>query len=74
MINVDHHARKFGESNYNLKKLLILWSNMILNFSFLPFRSASILGLSLKIIIKLIRKKNKKKQFSILEIKTNVKK
>ena len=74
MINVDHHARKFGESNYNLKKLLILWSNMILNFSFLPFRSASILGLSLKIIIKLIRKKSKKKQFSILEIKTNVKK
>tara|TARA_B100000767_G_scaffold83464_1_gene80386 strand:+ start:5376 stop:6167 length:792 start_codon:yes stop_codon:yes gene_type:complete len=74
MINVDHHARKFGESNYNLKKLLILWSNMILNFSFLPFRAASILGISLKLIIKLIRKKNKKKQFEILEIKTNVKK
>ncbi len=74
MINVDHHARKFGESNYNLKKLLILWSNMILNFSFLPFRAASILGISLKLIIKLIRKENKKKQFEILEIKTNVKK
>ena len=29
MISVDHHARKIGESNYNLKKLLILWSNMI---------------------------------------------
>lgn len=74
MISVDHHARKFGESNYNLKKLLILWSNMILNFSFLPFRAASILGISLKLIIKLIRKENKKKQFEILEIKTNVKK
>ena len=74
MINVDHHARRFGESNYNLKKLLILWSNMILNVSFLPLRSASILGLSLKFIIKLIRKKNIKKQFEILEIKTNVKK
>jgi len=74
MINVDHHARRFGESNYNLKKLLILWSNMILNFSFLPLRSASILGLTLKFIIKLIRKKNIKKQFEILEIKTNVKK
>ena len=74
MINVDHHARKLGKSNYNLKKLLILWSNMILNFSFLPFRAVSILGLSLKLIIKLIRKKNKKKQFKILEIKINVKK
>ena len=24
MISVDHHARKYGESNYNLKKLLLL--------------------------------------------------
>ena len=71
MINVDHHARKLGESNYNLKKLLILWSNMILNFSFQPFRMASIFGIILKLITKLIRKKNNKKQFEILEIKIN---
>jgi len=74
MISVDHHARKHGESNYNLKKLLILWSNMILNFSFFPFRTASVLGITLKFVIKLIRKKNIKKQFEISEIKTNDKK
>ena len=34
MITVEHHERKIGESNYNLKKLFILWSNMILNFPF----------------------------------------
>ena len=71
MITVDHHARKFGESNYNFKKLLILWSNMILNFSFLPFRLASFFGIMLKIIIKIFRKKNKRPQFKILEIRTN---
>ncbi len=74
MISVNHHARKYGESNYNLKKLLILWSNMILNFSFFPFRTASIFGITLKFVIKLIRKKNTKKQFEILEIKINDKK
>ena len=45
MINIDHKARKYGESYYNLKKLFILWSNMFLNFSFFPFRSASIFGI-----------------------------
>lgn len=67
MITVDHHARKKGESNYTFKKLLILWSNMIMNFSFLPFRSASLIGISLKFFIKLIRRGNKKKQYQILE-------
>jgi polyisoprenyl-phosphate glycosyltransferase len=71
MISVNHHERKYGKSNYNLKKLLILWSNMILNFSFFPFRTASVLGIVLKFVIKLIRKKNTKKQFEISEIKTN---
>ena len=74
MISVDHHARKYGESNYNLKKLLMLWSNMILNFSFFPLRAASVLGITLKSVIQIIRKKNIKKQFQILEIKKNAKK
>ena len=68
MITVDHHARKAGQSNYNMKKLLILWSNMILNFSFLPFRPASIVGIVLKVIIKIFRKKNTKSQFEIKEM------
>ena len=72
MITVDHHERKFGESNYNLKKLFILWSNMILNFSFLPIRFASLFGGMLKILIKFFRKKNTKPQFEIKEM-VNVK-
>ncbi len=67
MINVDHHARKVGDSNYTLKKLLILWSNMLWDFSFLPFRPASIFGISLKYIIKFIRKENIKNQYEIIE-------
>ncbi len=67
MISVDHHARKIGQSNYDIKKLFILWSNMILNFSFLPLRPASIVGISLKIAIKIFRKKNLKPQYVIKE-------
>ena len=74
MISVDHHARKYGESNYNLKKLLTLRANLILKISFFPFRTASVLGITLKSVIQIIRKKNIKKQFQILEIKKNVKK
>lgn len=67
MITVDHHARKKGESNYTFQKLLVLWSNMIMNFSFLPLRPASLVGISLKFLIKLFRRDNKNKQFEILE-------
>ena len=66
MIEVDHFARRIGESNYTLKKLFLLWSNMVLNFSFLPFRPVSIFGLIIKIIIKFFRKQNNKSQFKIL--------
>jgi len=68
MITVDHQERKIGESNYDFKKLFILWSNMILNFSFFPFRTSSIFGITLKFFVKLFRKKNKKSQYSIKEI------
>ena len=68
MINVDHNQRKLGESNYTVKKLLILWSSMIINFSVLPFRASSIFGLILKIIIRIFRKKSLKPQYKIIEI------
>ena len=68
MITVDHFARKKGESNYTLNKLLILWSNMVLNFSFYPLRIASLLGSVLKIIVKILRIGNSNKvQFEIIE-------
>ena len=67
MITVEHFAREKGESNYTFKKLLILWSNMVLNFSFYPFRFSSIFGYILKFIITLFRKKNKEPQYEIVE-------
>jgi|TARA_B110000914_G_scaffold212267_1_gene213055 glycosyltransferase involved in cell wall biosynthesis len=66
MITVDHDARLKGHSNYNFKKLLILWSTMVLNFSFYPFRTASLFGIILRFFVKLFIKKNKL-QYEILE-------
>ena len=67
MITVNHNNRLKGESSYTFKKLLILWSNMVINFSFYPLRIASFFGIILQFLVKLIRKKNKKIQYSILE-------
>ena len=67
MITVEHDARHKGESNYTFKKLLILWSNMVINFSFYPIRIASIFGIILKILIKFFRNKDNKNQFKIIE-------
>ena len=44
-ITVSHTKRTRGESNYTLIKLIRLWSWMFLNFSVLPLRMASILGI-----------------------------
>lgn len=43
-IEVAHHARKEGKSNYTLHKLISLWLNTFTNFSILPLRLATILG------------------------------
>ena len=67
MITVDHNNRFRGESSYTFKKLLILWSNMVINFSFYPLRIASFFGILLKLLVKVLRKKNNKMQYSIIE-------
>ena len=43
-IQVMHHHREDGRSNYTLKKLVRLWMNMFTNFSILPLRVAIIMG------------------------------
>lgn len=43
-IDVAHHAREDGRSNYTLRKLVALWLNMFLNFSILPLRLAALVG------------------------------
>ena len=44
-INVEHHDRKYGKSNYTFYKLLSLWFQMATGFSVKPLRIASLLGI-----------------------------
>jgi polyisoprenyl-phosphate glycosyltransferase len=44
---VEHSAREEGRSNYTLKKLISLWLNMFLNFSIVPLRVFTVMGLLL---------------------------
>lgn len=43
---VEHNVRREGKSGYTFRKLIGLWMNMFTNFSILPLRIASLMGLS----------------------------
>lgn len=43
-IPVRHEKRQFGASNYNLRRLVRLWTNIVFNFSVAPLRLALLLG------------------------------
>ena len=44
-VDVDHHDRYAGDSGYSLRKSLSLWLKMATNFSIVPLRLTSLLGL-----------------------------
>ena len=44
-VTVAHSPRREGRSNYTIRKLVHLWLNVFTNFSVLPLRVATILGL-----------------------------
>ena len=44
---VEHRPRHDGQSGYTLRRLVRLWSNMFFNFSVMPLRLASALGVGL---------------------------
>ncbi len=44
---VAHASRADGQSGYTLRKLVRLWMNMFFNFSIMPLRLASVLGVGL---------------------------
>ena len=68
MISVPHNQRFSGKSNYNFNKLMVLWSNMAVNFSVRPIRLATFFGFMLKIFIRMLKKNTKNKdQYLILE-------
>jgi len=41
---VEHHPRAIGQSNYSLKKILSLVSNLMINYSSYPLKVLSIIG------------------------------
>jgi undecaprenyl-phosphate 4-deoxy-4-formamido-L-arabinose transferase len=46
-ISVRHEARRAGQSSYTLSRLIQLWLSAWINFSILPLRVATIIGLLL---------------------------
>ena len=44
MVNVDHHQRRIGKSNYTFRKLATHALNMMTGFSVLPLQLASLVG------------------------------
>ena len=44
-VEVDHSKRKYGKSSYNLRKLLNLSLNLLINYSSIPLRFIGTLGL-----------------------------
>ena len=70
-IEILHRERFRGNTNYNMKKLLILWSNMILKIKTKnSFKIILLLFLKFLInfvILKIIKKKEYKEKFIIIE-------
>ena len=67
-IKVNHQERFDGKSNYDVKKLFILWFDMIENYHFYPIRFGSLVGFISFCVVKLLRIFKAKKSFSF-EIK-----
>lgn len=44
-LEVQHRVREAGESGYTLRRLLRLWASTFVNFSVMPLRVATLLGL-----------------------------
>jgi undecaprenyl-phosphate 4-deoxy-4-formamido-L-arabinose transferase len=49
-VTVEHKVRAIGRSNYTLKKLINLWLNGFLNFSIVPLRFFTYIGIIFAII------------------------
>jgi len=49
-LQVRHAPRRDGRSNYTLRKLLRLWLNMFVNFSVMPLRVSTVVGLAASVL------------------------
>ena len=63
-VKVHHQERFEGESNYDIRKLFILWFDMIENYHFYPLRFGSFIGLVSFFFVKIFRIFKIKKSFS----------
>ncbi len=50
VLTVRHDARRQGRSGYTPRKLIRLWLNMLLNFSVMPLRLSSFVGLVMVVL------------------------
>jgi hypothetical protein len=46
-LEVEHSARAGGRSNYTLRRLVRLWLHLAVNFSIMPLRASTLLGLAM---------------------------
>lgn len=49
-LEVQHDARRAGRSGYTLRRLLRLWMSTLVNFSVMPLRLATLLGLVMALV------------------------
>ncbi len=49
-LEVEHLARRAGESNYTLARLIRLWLSILLNFSVIPLRISTYLGIAMSFL------------------------
>ncbi len=49
-LEVHHAGRSTGESGYNMRRLVRLWASTFVNFSVMPLRLATLLGLVMAIV------------------------
>jgi undecaprenyl-phosphate 4-deoxy-4-formamido-L-arabinose transferase len=49
-LEVEHLPRAIGKSNYALRKLIRLWLSIAMNFSVVPLRISSLLGICLSVM------------------------
>ena len=63
-IKVHHQERFEGKSNYDIRKLFILWFDMIENFHFYPLRFGSLIGLISFFVVRIFRFAKTRQSFS----------
>ena len=63
-VKIFHQKRLIGDSNYTLKKLFLLWFDMVENFHLYPLRFGSLVGIISIFFVKIIRLFFPKQKFS----------